>query len=62
MVEDVFNGFKYTCKDIVKRGSRNKTKNLTRDCAWCEFRDICMAELSNGDRDYVIQENFERES
>ena len=60
MVEDVFDGFLYTCKDIVKQGHTNKTKNLTRDCAWCEYRDICLAEMSGGDREYVISEKFER--
>ena len=60
MVEDVFEGFRYTCKDIDKRGEENKVKNITRDCAWCEFRDICMAELSGGDRSYVISEKFEQ--
>ncbi len=58
MVEDVFNGFVYTCRDIVNRGRENKTKNLTRDCAWCEYRDICHAEMSGGDREYVISEKF----
>ena len=60
MVEDVFDGFKYTCRDIVRQGHTNKTKNLTRDCAWCEYRDICLAELSGGDREYVIEQKFER--
>ena len=58
MVENVYDGFVYTCKDIIRRGSKNTTKNITRDCAWCEFRDICMAEMSGGDRDYVIKERF----
>lgn len=58
MVEDVFDGFVYTCKDIIRRGSKNKTKNITRDCAWCDYRDICMAEMSGGDRDYIIKEHF----
>lgn len=60
MVEDVFNGFVYTCKDIVNRGEENLVKNITKDCSWCEYRDICMAELSGGDREYVINEKFER--
>ena len=60
MVENVYEGFVYTCKDIVKNGKVNKTKNLTKECAWCEYRDICMAELSGGDREYVISEKFER--
>lgn len=60
MVEDVFNGFLYTCRDIVNRGKENKVKNITRDCAWCEYRDICMAELSGGDREFVISQNYTR--
>ena len=58
MVEDVFNGFVYTCKDIVIRGQENRTKNMTRDCAWCTYRNICMAEMSGGDREYVIGKEF----
>lgn len=60
MVQDVYDGFVYTCRDIVAQGHANKTKNLTKDCSWCEYRDICMAELSGGDREYVISEKFER--
>lgn len=60
MTEEVFNGFVYTCRDIINRGQDNKTKNLTKDCSWCEYRDVCMAEMSGGDREYVISEKFNR--
>ena len=60
MVNDVFAGFLYTCRDIVNRGPENTVKNITRDCSWCEYRDICMAELSGSDREYVISEKFNR--
>lgn len=60
MVEEVFQGFVYTCRDIVNRGQENRVKNLTRDCAWCDYRDICMAEMSGGDRDYVIAQKFQK--
>lgn len=58
MVEEVFEGFVYTCKDIVNRGPENRTKNITRDCSWCTFRNICMAEMSGGNREYVIEKEF----
>lgn len=58
MVDEVFEGFVYTCKDIIKRGQENKVKSITKDCAWCTFRNICMAELSGGDRAYVIDKEF----
>lgn len=60
MVENVFDGFVYTCRDIVNRGRDNKVKNITKECSWCEYRDICMAELSGSDREYVIQEKYTR--
>lgn len=58
MVESVFEGFVYTCKDIVRRGQENTTKNITKDCAWCTYRNICMAEMSGGDRAYVVEKEF----
>lgn len=58
LVDDVFAGFLYTCKDIVRRGPENKTKNLTRDCAWCTYRSICLAEMSGGSREYTLEKEF----
>lgn len=58
MVEGVWEGFKYTCRDIVKQGHKNKTKNITRNCQWCNFRDICYSELSGGDVNYILEKNY----
>lgn len=58
MVDEIFDGFVYTCRDIVRRGSENKVKNITRDCSWCTYRDICMAEMSGGNREYIVEKNF----
>lgn len=58
MVEDVFNGFVYTCKDIIHRGKENKVKNITRDCSFCEYRNICLAEMSGANRNYTIEKEF----
>lgn len=60
MVENIYEGFLYTSKDIANNGHKNTTKNVTKDCNWCEYRDICMAEFSNGDREYVISEAYSR--
>jgi len=58
MVDSIFDGFLYTCKQIVKQGEKNKTKNVTQDCGWCNFRDICFAEFTGGDIDYLLQKNY----
>ena len=60
MVENVWQGFLYTCKDIVRNGKKNKTKNISQGCSWCEFRDICHAELTGGNVEAILEHDFER--
>lgn len=59
MVESIWEGFIYTSKDIMRQGHKNKTKNVTRDCKWCSYRDICMSEMSGGDTEYLIGKDYE---
>lgn len=58
MVDEMWESFMYTCKQIVLYGEKNKIKNVTRDCKWCSYRDICYAEFTGGDVDYVIAKDF----
>lgn len=60
MIDDVWDGFKYTCKDIVLHGKKNKTKNITYGCSWCGYRDICHAELTGGNVEAILEHDFER--
>lgn len=34
-------------------------RNLTRDCSWCDYRDLCYAELRGDDVSYMLKHNFE---
>lgn len=58
MVDSIWDGFSYTCKDIARNGCKNKTKNITRDCHWCSYKEICNAEMTGGDREYVIKKDY----
>ena len=62
MVETIWDGFMYTAKQIVRFGESNKTKNVTRDCSWCPYRDICYSEMTGGDTEYIIARDFEDKS
>lgn len=59
MVEDIWNGFRFTAKEIVKNAHKNKTKNVTRNCEYCTYRDICYAEFTEGNADYVKERDYE---
>lgn len=53
MVDTVWDDFTNVVKDIVTRGERNKVKNITRDCTWCNYRSLCYAQFTGADVDYV---------
>lgn len=59
MVDRVWEGYLFTAKQIIKFGERNRTQNITKNCSWCSYRDICHAELTGGDPEYVISKDFE---
>ena len=58
MVEAIWDGYLFTAKQIIRFGEKNKTKNVTRDCSWCPYHDICYAEMTGGDAEYVIGKDF----
>lgn len=60
MVDTVWEGFEHTCKLIVRDSHKNTTKNFTKDCAYCNYRDICYTECTGGDLSYLIEKNYER--
>lgn len=60
MVEQVWEDFIYTCKGIAKEGHKNTTKNFTKDCAFCNYRDICYTQCTGGDLNYLIDKNYTR--
>jgi len=62
MIADIWQGFKYTCKDIVQHGKENRTKNLTYNCSWCPYRDICHAELTGGNVEAILEKDYERKT
>ena len=58
MVDNVYEGFLYTAKQIALQGHKNKTKNLTRDCAYCSYQPICHAELTGGNVQEILDKDF----
>lgn len=58
MVDTIWDGFVFTARDIARQGHRNKTKNMTRDCKWCSYRDICFTEMTNGNLAELIEKNY----
>ena len=62
MVDKVWEDYMFTAKQIIRYGEQNTTHNITRDCSWCAYRDICHAEMTGGDPEYIISKDFEEKT
>lgn len=58
MVNEIYSGFLYTAKEVVKNGEKNKTRHTGQGCSWCEYKDICYAELTGGNAAYIKEKDF----
>lgn len=59
MVEETWSGFKFQAHLIAKYGHKNKTKNMTRNCSFCQYRDICYTQLTGGNLDHLMERSYE---
>lgn len=57
-VEKIWHGFEYQARLIADLGKYNKTKNLCRNCSYCEYKDICYTELTEGNVEYTISKDY----
>ena len=62
MVNEIFNSFVYTAKDIVRQGEKNKSRHTGQNCSFCDYKQICYAELTGGNVDYIKKKDFEERS
>jgi PD-(D/E)XK nuclease superfamily len=57
MVEQIVNEMKTTAFQML-RDKGDDTRNMTRDCSWCEFYALCHAELRGQDAAYLRKAEF----
>lgn len=59
MVDKVWEDYLFVAKQIIRYGEKNTVKCIGRNCSWCSYRDICHAELTGGDPEYIISKDFD---
>lgn len=59
MVDAVWEDYLYTAKQIIKQGSKNTAHNITWQCSSCSYRDICYAEMTGGDVQYIVDRDYQ---
>lgn len=58
MVNAVVQDLVVTAHEIQVRGREAKVRNMTRDCSWCPFYNLCQAEVRGLDTEYIRKTEF----
>lgn len=49
-----------TAKEMRRRGGKYTTRTIDKHCDWCEYSDICRAELVGLDADFIEKTNYKQ--
>lgn len=61
VVESTWIGFIDTARDIAENHGGRSTMNIGRHCSWCDYRDLCKAEVTGSDAKFVMRREFTTE-
>jgi hypothetical protein len=62
VVKTLWSDFIDTAKEIQDFHGRKKDQNIGRHCNWCDYNELCKAELTGSDIDWIIDRNYTTES
>jgi hypothetical protein len=57
MIDRLVTEMVMTSREILENGE-DDTRSLTKDCSFCEFRNLCHAELRGQDANFIRQHDF----
>lgn len=59
--KNIFSGFVDSAKEMRKYHGSKKDKNLGRHCEWCDYEQLCRAEMTGGDVDFLKEREYKNE-
>lgn len=58
VVDRVFDDFLNTVREMSERHGKCSDMNIERHCSWCDYEQLCRAELTGGDVDYLKKKEY----
>lgn len=58
MMKNIVEDTKTTALEIQKYAGKDQTRNLGRHCDYCEFKNLCVAQLKGLDDNYILKADF----
>lgn len=61
IVDNIWDDFVDTAREIQMFHGRKKDQNIGRHCAWCDYQALCKAEATDSDVDWIINREYTTE-
>lgn len=58
LIDNILEDTKMTAREIDKYAGIDQTRNLGRHCDYCEFKNLCIAQLKGLDDNYILKADF----
>ena len=61
IVDNIWNDFVDTAKEIQDFHGKKKDQNIGRHCSWCDYQPLCKAEATGSDIEWIIERDYQLE-
>jgi hypothetical protein len=61
VVDNIWNDFVDTAKEIQDNFGKKKDQNIGRHCSWCDYQMLCEAEVKDGDLEWLLKREYQSE-
>jgi hypothetical protein len=58
IIDPVVNDYIDTAREMSELAGKSRTKTFGRHCEWCDFRQLCAAELQGHDVDFIKEREY----
>jgi len=58
MIKPLLRDLKQSALEIEALGETSRVRNLNRECGWCDYNSVCMAELKGLDSEFIKQKDY----
>lgn len=60
VVNSIMQDCRDTAQEIALRGPKAQDRNMNRDCSFCDYKELCQAELMGLDTNYIIKAEYQK--
>jgi len=58
IIENIVEEAQITAREMKRKGGKDKTRTIDRHCEWCQYYNLCQAELRGLDADFIRAHDY----